>query len=83
MVLNLKLQVWTLVENLQHVTDEKFSLEDLRTIIPMQCNIKMDVISLVIPSLKGNFINLTSKAAVCIKSKDGGSYQMSIDLCTP
>ncbi|KAG5571228.1 hypothetical protein H5410_060994 [Solanum commersonii] len=77
------------VGNLQHVVVGKFSygwpkMEELRSIIPTQCNIKGDCHiglfrnrhALIRLSLKEDFINVTSKVAYYLKSKDGNSYQM-------
>lgn len=77
------------VGNLQHAVVGKFSygwpkMDELKSIIPTQCNIKGDCQiglfrnrhALIKLSLKENFINVTSKAAYYLKSKDGNSYQM-------
>ncbi|KAG5605597.1 hypothetical protein H5410_027089 [Solanum commersonii] len=74
------------IENMQHVIIGKLlygwlDLDELRTSIPAQCNIKGDCQIgyfrnrhiLIRLALKEDFINLTSKPAYYIKAKDGAA----------
>lgn len=82
-----------IIENLQHALVVKFSygwpdMGELRRIIPIptRCRIKGDCHIglfrnrhiLIKLSLKEDFINITSKAAYYLKSKDRCSYQMRL-----
>ncbi|WMV29499.1 hypothetical protein MTR67_022884 [Solanum verrucosum] len=77
------------IENMQHVIVGKFSygwpdLDELRTSISAQCNIKGDCqigyfrnrYILIRLALKEDFINLTSKPAYYIKAKNGAAQQI-------
>ncbi|KAH0644843.1 hypothetical protein KY284_032727 [Solanum tuberosum] len=89
--------VWTeeevdrmnILEDLQYAVIGKFSygwpeLEELRTILPHQCNIKGECKIgllrnrhiLIILDQKADFINLMSKSIYYILAKDGYSYSM-------